>query len=358
MKAFVVSTATTLCCVLSAPAAAIKPEWYGTLEIALAHTTEGYAVNPSTNDSGQEQITDPENGTYLENNWSYFGAKGREQLNKDIAIIYQLEVAVQDSTIDGVADPISSRNTYLGFDTTWGTFYFGREYSAFYQVIDNSNIDIFDNTNAWLAQLMPGEDRHSSIVSYYSPTLFDWFNVSGTMLMEDEDQSSDYPFAVAASVGDPDLTKRPFYFTAAYNKDIESFRGYRLAGQVAVGPAWIGAMWQRSKDQTYNNLQGNSYYVNARYNLMQLGAKTINLKVMYGQDRAGLGDYFQSVVTATDELSSVRVRQITLGADYHASESAIFYAYWVNYEGNYRDDNTKISLATENVYTLGLRYYF
>ncbi|MBV7317406.1 porin [Shewanella sp. NIFS-20-20] len=342
---------------ISANAWATGPTIYGSLELAVAHTDQGRAVNPNPNGRGVVVVTNPESGTFLENNWSYVGFKGSEKLNDDFSVIYQMEVSVQDGDIAGVEDPISSRSTFLGFDTSWGTLMFGRADTAFYNA--EGNTDIFDNTNAWMAQLMPGEDRQSNSFNYVSPNFgSQQFALSGTVLMEDNNSTSDYPFSVAATLGDMDLESTIYFVSAAYSKDIEDFKGYRGAAQVRFGDLKLGGIFQNAKHVTLQNIDGNMYYVNAQYNLNKLNLHSVNIKAMYGQDQTGLGDYFQGIVDLNSEITDVRVQQLTLGADYHASQAAIFYAFWANYKTDYNLKTVAQDVGTENVYTLGLRYYF
>ncbi|WP_168195225.1 porin [Shewanella sp. SNU WT4] len=343
--------------ILSVEASASGPTIYGSLELALAHTDQGRAINPNPNGNGRDVVVNPESGTFLENNWSYVGFKGVEKLTDDFSVIYQIEVSVQDGNVAGVEDPISSRNTFLGFDTSWGTFTFGRTDTAFYNA--EGNVDVFDNTNAWMAQLMPGEDRQSNSVNYVSPSFgSQQFAVSGTVLMNDDNSTSDYPFSVATTLGDPDLQSTLYYVSAAYSKDVEDFKGYRGAAQVRFNDLKLGAIFQNSEHITLRNIDGNMYYVTAQYNLNKLNLDGVNLKAMYGQDQTGLGDYFQGIVALNSNISDVQVEQLTLGANYHASQAAIFYAFWANYKTDYDLNDVAQDVGTENVYTLGLRYYF
>lgn len=346
---------------------AISPTIYGSLELAVAHTDQGFAINTNPNSNGAFIITNPESGTYLEDNWSYLGVNGKEHVNNFFSILYQIEFSIEDESI-------SKRDTFLGIDSQYGLLLLGRNHTAFGNA--PGNVDIFGNTNASMSQLMVGGDRQSRNLSYYSPTYRDIVNFSTNILMEDTTRDDSYPFSVAINLGDPELTKQPYYFSIAYNKELEGFKGYQGAAQVKIDDVQIGALFQHNDGtetlgtNPNNNLEGNSYIVNVRYNLARFAFEQINLKLMYGKDSSGLGDYFQTVIGSINErspgsspfqfsdITDVNVQQFAFAANYHASESAVFYAVYANYRSQFKDKGIFEELFKENTYTIGLRYNF
>ncbi|GIU06587.1 MULTISPECIES: porin [unclassified Shewanella] len=340
------------------------PSFYGRLDLAVTNSDQGTTLQGGTNG-----VNIGESGTYLENNFSHIGVKGSESLTSNIDVIYQMEFQVENTSSEG--DVFKARNTFLGLKSQAGTVLVGRNDTVFKQA--EGGIDAFGNTNADIDRLVAGQTRAADGIWYYSPKIADLVTLNATYLMTDNNQGagtdSDAQYALSATLGDKKFKAQNYYVAAAYNKGISNIDAYRAVAQAKFGDFKVGGFFQNTESNKYDNLEGNTYFVNAVYNL-----NGVNLKVQYGVDESGLSKYFSNSFaylnpnapdTEANEtngflktVNDVNVQNITIGADYKISKSTMVYGHYAMYTGDYKIAGAKTDLEDDNVFTIGMRYNF
>ncbi|QQX80802.1 porin [Shewanella sp. KX20019] len=338
-------------------ALAESPSFYGRLDLAVTNSDTSTTLQGGTNGA-----TVGESGTYLENNFSHIGVKGSESLTSNIDVIYQMEFQVENTS--GNSDTFKSRNTFLGLKSAnLGTVLVGRNDTVFKQA--EGGVDVFGNTNADIDRLVAGQTRSADGFWYYSPKIADLVTLNATYLMTDNNQGagtdSDSQYALSATLGDKKLKAQSYYAAGAYNKGIGGIDAYRAVAQVKFGQFKFGGFFQNSEgaissgEKKNDHLDGDTYFVNAVYNL-----NGVNLKAEFGADTSGLSKYFKNAggVTNDTTVSDVNVQVITVGADYKISKSTMVYGHYAMYEGDYKIAGAKIDLEDDSVFTIGMRYNF
>ncbi|MCT7942457.1 porin [Shewanella holmiensis] len=341
-KTLLSASVASILAITSFGALADGPDFYGRLELAVTTTDTG-----ATLQSGTNGVTVGESGTYFENNFSNVGVKGAEKIADGVEVLYQMEFQVENTS--GSGDTFKARNTFLGLKTAAGSLLVGRNDTVFKQA--EGGVDVFGNTNADVDRLVSGQTRSADGVWYYSPVIADLLTLNATYLMEDNQDSDDSQYALSVTLGDKALAKHSYYLAGAYNKAIGGVDAYRAVGQVKLGDFKIGGLFQNSESVTNSDIDGNTYFVNAVYNI-----NGVNLKVEYGQDEAGFGKYYKSLGQAGAD--DINVQNITLGADYRIAKSTLVFAHYAMYEGDFTDANVKTDLKDDNVFSVGVRYDF
>ncbi|MGL4474177.1 MAG: porin [Shewanella sp.] len=330
----------------STSAFAAEPSFYGRLDLALTNADDGYTTQ------------NKKSGTVLENNFSHIGLKGSETIATGFDIIYQMEFQVENTGLEGSKTPFKARNTFLGLKTSHGTVLIGRSDPVFKQ--SEGNVDMFGNTNADIDRLGAGQGRVADGIWYYSPKFADLVTFDATYLMADNHETSKAQYALGATVGDKGLKAHNYYVAAAYMDGIDNIEAYRLVGQVKCNDFKFGALFQNTRSQTYSNLEGNTYFVNAAYNL-----NGVNLKVQFGQDDSGLGGLVKNLAAdQTDSkgflstVSDVSLTNISVGADYRLAKSTLVYGQFAHYSGDLKATGRATTDLDDSVLSVGVRYDF
>ncbi|WP_025820811.1 porin [Shewanella marina] len=355
-KTFISAAIASALSVASFAALADGPQVYGRIDVAATTTEASSTLQGST--SGKEI---GHAGTYFENNFSHIGVKGTQNIAEGYDIVYQMEFGVDNMGADKGKSPFNSRNTFLGLKTNAGTVLVGRNDPVFKQV--EGSVDAFGNTNADIDRLVAGQGRVADGVWYYSPKIADLVTVNATYLMKDNQAGADNSakhnqYAVSATLGDSKLKAHNYYVAASYNKAINNIDAYRGVAQVKLGQLTLGALAQNS-ESVVNTLEGDTYFVSAKYNL-----NGVNLKLQYGYDESGLGSYFKNLTGMsatsldTKAVSDVKINNITAGADYRLSKSTLVYGQYAHYEGDYKNAGLKMDLKQDSVLSVGVRYDF
>lgn len=355
-KTFISASIASVLAMASASALAAGPDFYGRLDLAVTNASNGATLQGTTSNIDMQN-----GGTYFENNFSYLGVKGSENIAAGFDVIYQMEFGVENTGVDGAKKPFTSRNTFLGLKTQAGTVLVGRNDTVFKQA--EGGVDIFGNTNADIDRLVAAQTRSADGIWYYSPKLGDLVTVNATYLMEDNqadrthaDKTPDSSamYAISATAGDKKLKAQNFYAAVAYNTGISGIEAYRAVGQVKLADFKLGGLYQHSKSQSMNDVKGDSYFVNVVYNL-----NGVNLKAEYGYDDSGLGAYAAKLIKNNLAAEKdFKVNQYTLGADYRLAKSTLIYGHYALYEGSYHNGANKVDLKDDNVFTVGVRYDF
>ncbi|MBV7316999.1 porin [Shewanella sp. NIFS-20-20] len=343
------SVIAALTALASTSALAAEPNFYGRLDLATTHSDTGFTTQ------------NKKSGTVLENNFSYLGVKGSESIANGLDIVYQMEFQVENTGLEGNKTPFKARNTFLGLKTTHGTVLIGRSDPVFKQ--SEGNVDMFGNTNADIDRLIAGQGRVADGIWYYSPKFADLVTFDATYLMADNYNTSKAQYALGATLGDKGFKAQNYYVAAAYMDGIENIEAYRVVGQVKCNDFKFGGVFQHTESQTYANLEGNTYFVNAAYYL-----NGVNLKVQFGQDDSGLGGYIKNLVaaetsTSTDSkaffeaITDVSLTNISVGADYRVAKSTLVYGQFAHYSGELSQSSLKTDLD-DSVLSVGVRYDF
>lgn len=357
-KTLISASVATVLAAASFGALADGPTLYGRLDLAITNSDTGATLQKGTNG-----VKAGESGTYIENNFSNLGVKGSEKISDGVDIIYQMEFQVENtsgSSSEEDGDVFKARNTYLGAKTNFGTVLVGRNDTVFKQA--EGGVDAFGNTNADIDRLVGGQTRSADGFWYYSPKIADLITLNATYLVDDNNddanKSDESQYALSATIGDKKLKAQNYYAAIAYNKGISNIDAYRAVGQVKLGDFKIGGLFQNSEDVIKKD-DNNTYFVNVVYNL-----NGVNLKLQYGYDEAGFGNYFKNVPvdntnTVNKPKNDVEVTNITVGADYRVAKSTLVYGHYAHYEGEFKDSSgAKFDLEDDNVFTVGVRYDF
>ncbi len=342
-KSLISASVASVLTLASFGALAGEPSFYGRLDLAVTNSDAGTTLQTGTNG------VDGNNGTYLENNFSHLGVKGSETIAAGYDIVYQMEFQVENPSSKG--DTFKARNTFLGLKTDAGTVLVGRNDTVFKQ--SEGGVDAFGNTNADIDRLVGAHPRSGDGVWYYSPKIADLITVNATYLIDDNNdlpgaRDSDAQYALSVTLGDKGLKAQNYYVAAAYNSAILGIDAYRLVGQVKLGDFKFGGLFQNSESIEDGSEDGNTYFVNAVYNL-----NGVNLKVQYGYDEAGFGKY--SKLAAGGDIEATN---ITVGADYRIAKSTMVYGHYAMYEGDYTIGGLKTDLPDDDIFTVGVRYDF
>ncbi|MBY6016493.1 porin [Ferrimonas balearica] len=352
MNKFALSTLAVALSATSLMAQAEAPQFYGALRASVTHADTGFASNPG----GGE-------GTQLENDFSMIGVRGSHAVSDTLNVVYQAEVQVNGMDQDNGKDPFSSRNTYLGLDSSQlGRLIFGRHDQAF--MLAEGKVDQFNLTNTDMNRLLAGNNRHGDQVMYFSPNMAG-FQFIGSYLLEDDYYASGKapegvdPYSVTVSYGDKMMKKQPYFFAVAYNGGIGGDEAVRATGQYKLGDFKIGAVYQNTQDKEFDNLDGNGFIVDLAYGLTE----KLSLKARYGQDDSGNGGYIGKVMGSLDGLDkttvdSTKVTNYAVGADYALSKQTKLFAHYSVFDAEVKTAAATLYDDTDNLFTVGMHYKF
>lgn len=226
----------------SAPVSAIEWDWYGKLDLQALYTSH-------------DLLRYADAGWQLEAPFSRLGIKAGQAINDDLSWL-----AVYEWQVNGLDDAnrghrLGSRNTYVGLASKrFGELTFGKNDSRFKK--SEGKIDLFNETLADMAQLVPGQDRLENIVGYQSPKLGLWqWGASWQTGISDE-VAGGYDWTI--SYGDAGFASAPYYLAYARAQQQASgsnlLTADRLLAHLRLGDnplgSWsAGLMWQHSSQQ-------------------------------------------------------------------------------------------------------------
>lgn len=221
-------------------------------------------------------------GWQLEAPFSRLGLKAEQALSDDLRLIavYEWQVNGLDNANKG--QRLGSRNTYAGLASKqFGELTFGKNDSRFKK--SEGKIDLFNETLADMAQLLPGQDRLENIVSYQSPKLGLWQWSSTYQTGASDEVAGGYDWTL--SYGDAALKQAPFYLAYARAHALNHLNANRLLAQLllsdnAAGVWSAGLLWQRSEHQSKPQ-QGNAWLAS-----LQLTNGASAWKLQYVQDHS------------------------------------------------------------------------
>src|SRR5215813_2647891 len=123
--------------------------FYGNLDVSFDVTTKG--ISDLRDSSGKGPVGNVGWMPALSTNLSYIGARGFQKLGGDtFSFVYQLETQIDIAASSGLSESnsnksdvvkggLTSRNTFLGFSTPWGSIKFGKTDAPYKQSTSRMN---------------------------------------------------------------------------------------------------------------------------------------------------------------------------------------------------------------------------
>ncbi|MFY8328276.1 porin [Pseudoalteromonas sp. ZZD1] len=287
---------------------------YGKAEVQIAKTDTG------TMRYAQE-------GTQIDAPFSRIGVKGSHKLSESLSAIFKYEVQVKGFEHDNTSEPFSARNTYLGLKGSFGQVVFGRNDTRF--KYSEGKVDNFNETQADIAQLLPGQDRLGDTLTYTSKS-FSGAQLSFTYAPKDDSTNNEAGYAATLIYGDRGLKNKNYYVAISHVDSLNNINATRIAGVIKQVQWQFGAIYQRSESLD-GSKSGNGYVLSASYKMGQWAPK-----VQFASDDSQLRH-------ATDGS------QWTGGVDYVFDKQTTAYLLYTNLDLDQQSDS---SLA------LGLKYKF
>ncbi|TGE79763.1 porin [Pseudoalteromonas sp. KS88] len=287
---------------------------YGKAEVQVANTDKG--IMRYANE-----------GLQIDAPFSRIGVKGNHKLTESLSAVFKYEVQVKGFEHDNTNDPFSSRNTYLGLKGNFGEVVIGRNDTRF--KYSEGKVDNFNETQADIAQLLPGQDRLGDTLTYTSKS-FSGAQLSLTYAPKDDSANNEAGFAATIIYGDRGLKNKDYYVAISHVDSLNNINATRIAGVLKQAQWQFGAIYQRSKSID-GSKSGNGYVVSASYKMGQWVPK-----VQFASDDSQLRH-------ANDGS------QWTGGVDYVFDKQTTAYLFYTDLDLDHQSDS---SLA------LGLKYKF
>jgi predicted porin len=252
--------------------------------------------------------------TYMVNNASRLGFKGKTDLENGLSAVYQLEYEIapdESAADDGGSGIFKQRNAFVGLaHEKFGTVLAGSHDTPL--KLAQGKVDMFnDLKHGDMKDLFHGEIRGNDVLAYASPSF------SGVSLMAAQ--------VVGEGGGDANSISLTFkndalYASVAMDKDIEGTgtETTRVAAQYKIADATIGALMNSHDDGTTSK---DGYLVSASYKM-----DAFTLKGQFGSG---------------DEKSAGR-EMSAFGVDYKLGKQTKVYIYTVSQ----KDDGTRDISAT------------
>ncbi|KTF16695.1 porin [Pseudoalteromonas sp. H105] len=223
---------------------------YGKAEVQIAHTDEGIMRYASE-------------GTQIDAPFSRIGVKGNHALTESLSAVFKYEVQVKGFEHDNTSEPFSARNTYLGLKGSFGEVVIGRNDTRF--KYSEGKVDNFNETQADIAQLLPGQDRLGDTLTYTSKS-FSGVQLSLTYAPKDDSANNEAGFAATVIYGDRGLKNKDYYVAISHVDSLNNINATRVAGVLKQAQWQFGAIYQRSESLD-GSKSGNGYVVSASYTL-------------------------------------------------------------------------------------------
>lgn len=268
----------------------------------------------------------------LNSNASRLGVKGSQNLNlaNGLKAIYKAEYQIAVDDGDAV---FKQRNIYAGVQGGFGTLIAGNHDTPL--KLAQGKIDQFNDLPVGdIKNVFAGEVRQKNMIMYSSPKLGGIAQFNGMVSQGEQTEAAAGDDAkdgiadhISASLtfGDKKLKKSMYYAAIAHDSDVKGSDVTRLVGQVKVGPAKLGAMYQMAEDEPTGDEEEKGFLLSASAKV----APSVTLKAQYAKN-----DFEVNGDDAGD------VTQYALGADYKLSKKAKVYSYLADVEEEDADGNT------------------
>ncbi|HEY0922320.1 porin [Rheinheimera pacifica] len=300
--------------------------FYGKAEVQLAHTDKGL-------------LRYTEQGSQLDTPFSRFGLRGEQQLNEHVTAFFTYEVDVRGFDEQNTQSPFAARNTFIGIKGNFGQLIAGRNDTRL--KTSEGGVDLFNETSADIAQILPGQDRLGDSLTYISPLYNQWqISVTYVLGQDNELQDGKDGGAISLSYGDSKLKQQPYFITLTQAQSLNGLNASRLMWQQQLANFTVGALLQYSKE-TDAQRSGTGGYISLQYAMgdwlpkLQLGRDTSQLR------------------------QQGRANHYTAGIDYLFNSQSKAYFFVTHLDlANDSDGTVADSSATDTSVAVGLQYRF
>lgn len=305
---------------------------------ALAFTSFAHAAEYDIYGKAEVQIAKTDNGsmryakegTQIDAPFSRIGIKGNHGISDSLNVVFKYEVQVKGFENDDSVDPFRARNTYLGLSGSFGEVVVGRNDTRF--KYSEGKVDNFNETQADIAQLLPGQSRIGDTITYTSKS-FAGTQLSLTYAPEDDRASGKDGFAATILYGDRNLKSEHYYLALSHVDSLNDITATRVAAAWLIDNLQLGAIIQHSETAELGDKSGNGYVLSASYKLDKWLPK-----VQFARDNSGINH--------TDTNTG---QQWTAGVDYLFDKQTTAYLFYTDLD---------LETKTDSSLALGLQYKF
>ncbi len=281
-------------------------------------------IKTNTTVSGED-----ENLNRISSNFSYIGFKGKEVLDQDLSIIWQVEQGINIDGGNGAFGGDSLRNTFLGVSSKkMGTVLAGKHDTPY--LLATEELDPFADgmgdynsiigTASTLSSVNVFNARTNNTLMYMSPT-FDGFSFNGGYSFQNENgngsvqNNKEYSLAGMYNNG-------PIFGSLSYGKKVvgvDEAQSWKLgAGYTFATQTKVGVVYEKmSANGAPSEYDHNTWYVSASHPI-----NAFTIKGALG--RAGNNDV----------ASSTSAMFVALGTDYSLSKRTSLYAVYTHVKNN------------------------
>ncbi len=337
----------------AATATAGAPTVYGKVNVTL-QSMDLEQINRTTG-----AVETQQDDWRMFSNASRLGVKGDWAINDSLKAIYKLEYEV---TVDSNDTTFSTRNIAGGFQGSWGTVLAGRHDTPLKLI--QEKVDRFNDLQIGdIGYYMVGEYRRNNMVMYTTPSMSGFALTAAFAPGESIDSSAGKTQDSLADSKSIALTYGAgtnLYLAIAHEQSMTPNSGgtsaspsgtadiTRLVGEVMLGAAKIGALYQTAEGSDRNDTLPSVSSIGSVNQLSDFGNTTAGigngsykeqdawiisgefaatkefiLKAQYG--------YSESTPVAAG-LSDTEATMIAVGADYKLDKNAKLFAYYAQLE--------------------------
>ena len=316
------------------PALADSPTIYGKANLSL-NSVELETTTPTTDQ------------WELVSNASRIGVKGSMDINDNLKAIYKMEYEIyiddgKGSSSKG-SDTFEQRNIYVGVQGDWGTIIGGKHDTPL--KLSQGKIDRFNDLQEGdIKNVLAGENRASNIVMYTTPKMNGFAATVAIIPGEGSDAAGNANNPVdndGLSDGTSisvTYTDDKFYAALANDTSVEGWDLTRLTGEVTLGDAKIGLIYQDGEAAASSvDVEQDGYILSAQYTIDK-----IVLKAQYGSSTTEFG------------ASELDTTQKAVGIDYKLNKKTKVFSYYSVVES----DLSSLSAPEDSVFGLGMELKF
>ena len=260
-----------------------------------------------------------ESSSEIVSNASRIGLEGDYAFSDSFKLIYQAEYQVNpnDSSFDHF--DLSQRNTFIGFESAFGTVVVGRNDTPGKQL--QNGIDLFNDLNGDIKTLFVSEVRAKDSIHYTSPTK-SGFTFSYAAIVDGQDGVSDrLSKSTSASLT---YGQGNYLFGVAMNNNLSGHDSVRFMSRYREGNLQLGLLYENAKT---SRGEDSGVFVSASY---QMG------KVVFNAQTGSANQQQEGAV------------QSSIGIDYEMdSDSKIFTFITKTSADNRMLDNTQFGVGFE-----------
>lgn len=312
------------------------PTVYGKVNVTV-HKNDFQSV------SGGAAVDSTDNWS-MESNASRLGVKGDYDISADLKAVYKLEYEVDvDNGTNSNTREFSARNIYAGLQGGWGTLIAGRNDTPL--KLSQGEVDRFNDLPiADITNLMVGENRADNMIMYSTPN-FSGFGFTlglvsgeddGVTTGEDDDSLTDSISAAATYMNSM------LYLAIAMDSNVnENTDAIRLVGEVNLGPAKIGAIYQTAEgsddEDVITSVRGDLTSFDAPIPGATTGFDEQDAWVINGEVKLGgpwklKAQYGVSESSTADGFEDAEATLMAAGIDYKLNDNAKLFAYYASLE--------------------------